>query len=118
LLFIAVLLAGLANNGGPTQTHALQADSPAIDAVTSCTIVSTSTAPAPNDADATFTTDQRGVTRPQGNDCDIGAYEWPPPVGGIVVPVNKLGLVAPWMGLVGLVSLAALTIAVVRRRRG
>ena len=58
----------------------------------------------------------------------------PEPVGGYVVPVNKLGLVAlrpfdwaqgrlssgqaPWMGLVGLISLATLTIAVVRRRRG
>ena len=40
------------------------------------------------------------------------------PVGGIVVPVNKLGLVVPWMGLVALVSLATLTVALVRRRRG
>jgi len=40
------------------------------------------------------------------------------PVGGIAVPVDKLGLVVPWMGLVGLVSLATLTIAAVRRRRG
>jgi YVTN family beta-propeller protein len=39
------------------------------------------------------------------------------PVGGIVVPVDKLGLLAPWMGVVGLVSLAALTVAVVRRRK-
>ncbi len=47
------------------------------------------------------------------------------PVGGIAVPVNKLGLVAlrlrsgqaPWMGMVAVVSLATLTIAVVRRRR-
>jgi hypothetical protein len=39
------------------------------------------------------------------------------PVGGIVVPVDKLGLLAPWLGMAALVSLAALTIAVVRRRR-
>jgi len=39
------------------------------------------------------------------------------PVGGIVVPVNKLGLVASWVGLAALASLAALTVAVVRRRR-
>ena len=37
------------------------------------------------------------------------------PVGGIAVPVNKLGLLAPWLGLAGL---AALTVALVRRRRG
>jgi len=39
------------------------------------------------------------------------------PVGGIVVPVNKLELLASWMGLVALASLAALTVALVRRRR-
>jgi hypothetical protein len=55
------LLGPLANNGGPTQTHALLPGSPAIDAVTSgC--------PPPN-------TDQRGVARPQGAACDIGAVE-------------------------------------------
>lgn len=58
--------AGLQNNGGPTQTIALQANSPAIDAG-SCTAGN----------------DQRGVARPvdffafpnPGNGCDIGAYE-------------------------------------------
>jgi hypothetical protein len=55
------LLGPLQNNGGPTLTHALLPGSPAIDAVTSgC--------PPP-------TTDQRGVARPQGAACDIGAYE-------------------------------------------
>ena len=39
------------------------------------------------------------------------------PVGGIVAPVSKLGLMAPWMGLVALASLAALTVALVRRRK-
>jgi len=39
------------------------------------------------------------------------------PVGGIVVPVNKLELLAPWLWLAVLVSLAALTVAVVRRRK-
>jgi hypothetical protein len=39
------------------------------------------------------------------------------PVGGVVVPVDKLGLVSPWPGLVGLVAVAALGVAVVRRRR-
>jgi hypothetical protein len=40
----------------------------------------------------------------------------PEPVGGIVVPVNKVELLAPWIGLVALASLAALTVALVRRR--
>jgi len=55
------LLGPLQDNGGPTQTHALLPGSPAIDAVTSgC--------PPP-------TADQRGVARPQGAACDIGAFE-------------------------------------------
>jgi predicted outer membrane repeat protein len=54
------ILGPLADNGGATQTHALLAGSPAIDAGTN------SGCPA---------TDQRGVTRPQGSVCDIGAYE-------------------------------------------
>jgi CSLREA domain-containing protein len=53
-------LGPLADNGGPTQTHALLSDSPAIDAASSA------------DCPAT---DQRGVTRPQGAGCDIGSYE-------------------------------------------
>ena len=46
------------------------------------------------------------------------------PVGGIAMPVNKLGLLAPWLGLAALASLASLaslatlTVALVRRRRG
>lgn len=56
------LLGPLANNGGPTQTLALKKGSPAIDAVT--------VGPCPPPA-----TDQRGVKRPQGAHCDIGAYE-------------------------------------------
>jgi hypothetical protein len=53
--------AGLANNGGPTQTIALQPDSPAVDLM-----VAGSSCPA---------TDQRGVSRPQGPQCDLGAFE-------------------------------------------
>ena len=41
----------------------------------------------------------------------------PVPVGGIIIPVNKLELLAPWMGLVALASLAALTVVLARRRR-
>ena len=57
---IAPKLGPLADNGGPTRTHALLQGSPAIDAA--------STPDCP-------TTDQRGVVRPQGAACDIGSYE-------------------------------------------
>jgi hypothetical protein len=62
--------AGLANNGGATQTIALVMGSPAIDAIPldSCT-----------DQDGNpLTTDQRGFPRPDASEqvCDIGAYEF------------------------------------------
>lgn len=56
------LVGPLANNGGPTQTHALLSDSPAIDRIPATGV----NCPA---------TDQRGVARPQNSACDIGAYE-------------------------------------------
>jgi hypothetical protein len=56
------LLGPLQDNGGPTLTHALLSGSPPIDAV-----------PVANCSEAP--TDQRGVTRPQGPACDIGAFE-------------------------------------------
>ena len=58
-------LGALANNGGPTQTHALLTGSPAIDAIPQGT----------NGCGTTFTQDQRGVSRPQGRACDIGSFE-------------------------------------------
>ena len=61
----------LADNGGETMTRALQEGSPAIDAGT-CTDIS----------GATVTTDQRGVSRPQEADCDIGAFELEPAGNG------------------------------------
>lgn len=56
-------LDALAANGGPTLTHALQASSPAV-----------------NEADpaACPVADQRGISRPQGPSCDVGAYELEP----------------------------------------
>ncbi len=56
------MLGPLANNGGYTKTMALALGSPAIDAgnISTCTAA-----------------DQRGVTRPQGPACDMGAYEAP-----------------------------------------
>ncbi len=56
-------LGPLASNGGPTQTMALPFGSPAVDAIPSST------------PGCAGTTDQRGITRPQGSGCDIGAYE-------------------------------------------
>jgi beta-glucanase (GH16 family) len=60
LIGVDPLLGPLADNGGPTQTHALLDGSPAIDA---------------GDDAACPADDQRGVARPQGAHCDIGAYE-------------------------------------------
>ncbi len=57
-------LGPLAFNGGPTRTHALLHGSPAVDAG-ACT----------DAGGAPLATDQRGVTRPQGAACDIGAFE-------------------------------------------
>jgi hypothetical protein len=38
------------------------------------------------------------------------------PVGGFVVPVDRLGLVAPWMGLAAL-AVVAVAAVVVRKRQ-
>jgi CSLREA domain-containing protein len=51
----------LADNGGGTKTRALLPSSSAIDAIPT--------------GSCTASVDQRGVTRPQGSGCDIGAYE-------------------------------------------
>ena len=56
-------LGPLADNGGPTKTHALLPGSPAIDT---------------GDSSACPATDQRGVSRPQMQGCDIGAFEREP----------------------------------------
>jgi len=55
------MLGALADNGGFTQTMALLPGSPAINA---------------GDDETCSITDQRGVLRPQGSHCDIGAYEY------------------------------------------
>jgi hypothetical protein len=61
------LLGGLAGNGGPTSTHALDNGSKAINAgnPAGCT----------DHTGALLVTDQRGYFRPAGNRCDIGAFE-------------------------------------------
>jgi hypothetical protein len=58
------------------------------------------------------------ITFPMGQEDMTCTANFGLPVGGIAVPVSRLGLLAPWIGLAALVSLAALTVAVVRRRRG
>jgi CSLREA domain-containing protein len=75
------LLGPLTNNGGPTDTRAIRAGSPAIDAADTQLCI--------------FSTDQRYA--PYVNSCDIGAFEFggrppeiqlPPPVAGETVNVN------------------------------
>lgn len=70
----AILQGTLANNGGPTQTHALVANSPAIDAgpTAACAVAPINSR------------DQRGEFRSRNadgtltdNECDIGAFEAP-----------------------------------------
>jgi hypothetical protein len=56
-------LGALASNGGPTQTMALPATSPAFGAIPRTV------------KGCTGSTDQRGIPRPQGTGCDVGAYE-------------------------------------------
>jgi hypothetical protein len=66
-------LAPLGNNGGATQTHALLADSPALDAGNDCVL----TANGCGDNNPALTTDQRGPGFPRqaGTAVDIGAFE-------------------------------------------
>jgi hypothetical protein len=79
----------LSDNGGPTRTHALLDGSPAIDAADGGAC-----------ADARVAgRDQRGVNRPQGPACDMGAYEAigaaPPPPPAVVADfgLNERGTV-------------------------
>jgi hypothetical protein len=82
------LLGPLANNGGPTQTHALLPGSQAIDAGDEAVC-----AAAPVDG-----VDQRGVTRPQDGDddglavCDIGAFELDALEGIVNRNTNAIGI--------------------------
>ncbi|MCI5210846.1 MAG: hypothetical protein D3910_19140, partial [Candidatus Electrothrix sp. ATG2] len=59
---LSALLAPLADNGGVTMTHALVAGSPAIDIDIGCS--------------TGFTEDQRGQSRPVGDGCDTGSFEF------------------------------------------
>lgn len=39
-----------------------------------------------------------------------------PPVGGIWIPINKFGLLAPWIGLASLITVAAVSVVYVSAR--
>jgi hypothetical protein len=72
LVVADAMLGPLQDNGGPTETHDLLPGSPAIDA-------GSMDCPPPD-------TDQRGVARPQGAACDIGAVEYlPEPRGALAL---------------------------------
>ena len=73
---VSAVLGPLADNGGPTMTHALLTGSPAIDGVSG----------------ACEAADQRGVPRPQGTRCDIGAYELALCGGTAVNRLSQVGL--------------------------
>jgi CSLREA domain-containing protein len=68
-------LTSLADHGGPTLTMALEPSSPAIDQV-------------PASGSGCPSTDQRGVARPQGAGCDIGAFELAAPTATVTSPVD------------------------------
>ncbi|MCJ7823792.1 MAG: hypothetical protein MUP44_02730, partial [Anaerolineales bacterium] len=75
----------LADNGGPTFTHALLPGSPAYDAALG----------------ACPATDQRGVTRPYATACDLGAYEASLPlvtVPDIIPNPHMLEATLCWVG--------------------
>jgi len=79
LIVADAMLGPLQDNGGPTETHDLLPGSPAIDA-------GSMDCPPPD-------TDQRGVARPQGTACDIGAVEYlPEPRGSVVVTAGAVFL--------------------------
>jgi hypothetical protein len=74
----------LAENGGPSRTHALRTGSPAIERIPNGT----------NGCQAGVSTDQRGYPRAGGTGyggslCDMGAYEYDtaPPVNLVYLPI-------------------------------
>ena len=91
------LLGPLQDNGGPTWTHALLPDSPAIDAGEDAQCPST---------------DQRGVPRPQDGDhdglavCDIGSFERE----HVLVPPSLVTISGPSEGVLGRVTYFTATV--------
>jgi hypothetical protein len=74
----------LQNNGGPTRTIALLSTSSAVNAIPPSACTDTFGNP--------VLTDQRGIARPQGSGCDIGAFEFVPFVSPISLNVGKVPL--------------------------
>jgi len=73
------LLGPLQDNGGFTPTHAIDGNSPAFDEA------------GPDDQGLPcfdFSNDQRDVARPNGPFCDIGAFEFAPPIGPLQTLIN------------------------------
>lgn len=87
------LLGALADNGGPTRTHALPAGSPAIDGGTGDTALP---------GIGALGADQRGLLRPVdlagspnaagGDGADIGAFEFQPPPPAVLPPDTAVAL--------------------------
>ncbi|NNK98498.1 MAG: hypothetical protein HKO88_05570, partial [Xanthomonadales bacterium] len=71
------LLGILQDNGGSTFTHSLDANSPAVDAAGNCDL-----------SNNPLLNDQRGTSRPQGDTCDIGAFELGPTFGPLQTLIN------------------------------
>ena len=92
-------LGPLANNGGSALSHALLAGSPAIDAG--------DPSPPGSGGTACEATDQRGVTRPQGPRCDIGAFEAAPTIPQRIPTldgISQLALVLLLAGALGILT--------------
>lgn len=66
-----IKLGALADNGGPTQTMALDSGSAALDAGDDAVCAAATGSPDHGAGGK----DQRGVARPQGSHCDVGAFE-------------------------------------------
>jgi hypothetical protein len=92
---LAASLGELADNGGPTPTLLPGPGSIAINAIPAAECLDADGAP--------LTTDQRGISRPQGSACDIGAVEvepaFSPTCGGCSVTIAAVGYTTPSCGL-------------------
>jgi hypothetical protein len=73
---------GLQDNGGSTQTIGLLSSSAAVDKIPT---------PCSNADGHSVPTDQRGDTRPQGTNCDIGAFELQVSSGIVVTNTDDSG---------------------------